>query len=257
MTNFLKFIVFFIVVMVSCFALLALFDGQIFGAVILGITIGSVYLYRRSQRKTLLTTPEEIEMDERAPVIYLRSFRQEEFDDSLKGKIRDVFRGEPIPGVANPTREQEQHNLAKYLNQIGPFIAIGRPGEALPFPGAKKVYVGDEEWQDVVSQWIEKSIAVVLEPEGSGEGLSWEINSVVANVDPKRVLIILPRVAGDYKSIRDYLCNSFPKPLPEKVPRGTRLLTFKPDWEPFPISNLYPFFKQNGFDEPKDIDPYF
>ena len=246
-----------ILAMVSLVALRALFDGQIFGAIILAIIIGSVYLYKRSQRKTLLTTPEEIEMDERAPVIYLRSFRQEKSDDSFKGKLRDAFRGEPIPGVANPIREQEQYNLAKYLNQIGPFIAIGRPGEALPFPGAKKVYVGDDEWQEVVSQWLDKAIAVVLEPGGSGEGLSWEINYVVANVDPKRVLIILPRVPGGYKSVRDYLCNSFPQPLPEKVPRGTRLLTFKSDWEPFPINGLYPFFKQNGFDEPKDIDPYF
>jgi hypothetical protein len=257
MTNFLKFMVFLILAMVSFVALRALFDGQLFGAVILGIIIGGLYFYRLFQRKALRTTVEGVEMDERAPVIYLRSFSQEELDDSLKEKIRDAFRGEPIPGVANPTREQEQHNFAKYMNQIGPFIAIGRPGEALPFPGAKKVYVGDDEWQDVVSKWIDKAQTVVLEPRGAGQGMSWEITYVVAKVNPKRVLIILPRVPGDYKPVRDYLCKFFPQPLPEEVPRGIRLLTFKPEWEPFPISGLYPFFKQNGFDEPKDIDPHF
>lgn len=256
MKNFLKFLVFFLLAMVSLFALLAFFSGQIIGAIILAIIILGFYFYKRHQRQGLRSTVDLVEEDERAPIIYLRSFRQEA-TTSLKEKLRDQFCGEFIPGVSSPDREQEQHNLAKYFDQIGPYIAIGRPGEALPFPGAKKVYVADDEWQDVVSQWIDEAAAVVLEPGGSGKGLSWEIAYIVRHVAPVKILIILPRVRGDYKSVRDYLGDFFPTPLPEKVGRGIRLLTFKPNWEPFPIGDLYPFFKQNGFDEPKDIDLYF
>ncbi len=257
MASFIKFLLFFILTMVSLFAMLAISDGQIFGAIILAIILVGLFFYKRLQRKRLLTTVAEIELDTRAPVIYLRSFNQEESDNSVKKKIHDNFFGEFIPGVSSPDREQEQHNIAKYMNQIGPYIAIGRPGEDLPFPGARKVYVADDEWQDVVSKWIDKSKTVVLEPDGSGQGLTWEMTYLAQHADPKSILIILPRVHADYTPVRNHLCNCFPKPLPEEMPRGTRLLTFKPDWEPLPIDDLYPFFKQNGFGEPKDIDPYF
>jgi hypothetical protein len=243
--------------MVSLVAVAAAFDGQLFGFVLLALIVGGFYTYSRYQRKQLLTTVEEVANDDSDPVIYLRSFHQETIDNSLCRRIRNAFFGESIPGVSDPNRAQEQRNLAKYMNQIGPYTAIGRPGEELPFPGARKVYVSDDEWQDVVGQWISRSQVVVLEPHGSGQGLSWEISHLIHHFRPERILIILPRESSDYETVRDYLNKILTKPLPQTVTRGIRLLTFTSDWEPLPIGSLYPFFKQNGFGDPKDIDIYF
>lgn len=239
----------------------ALFSGRpdvvFFGAIMLSLMIGGLCLYKRCQRRGLSTTVESVEEDERAPVVYLRSFLQEKEGSSLKRRMKEIFFGEYIIGVSNPSRDEEQHNLAKFLNQIGPYIAIGRPGETLPFPGAKKVYIPDGEWKEVASKWIDKAAALVLEPAVSGEGLSWEIGYIVRHTKPVKILIILPRIRCDYGAVRNYLNTFLPRPLPEKIPKGTRLLTFKTDWTPLPIASLYPFFKQNGFNPPKDIDPYF
>lgn len=242
--------------MILFLSLAALFDGKILGGVIAGFIFGGMYYYNHLQRKRLFTTVEAIDNEKRKLVVYLRSF-QEESNNSFLTKLKESFFGKFIPGVSNPIREQEQQSLAKYMSQIGVYVAIGRPGESLPYPGAKKVYVTDDEWQNVVGRWIDKSVAVVLEPGGSGEGLSWEISYIVNYAKPEKILVILPRIHSEYEPVRKYLNKFFPMPLPEKVNRDIRLITFKSDWEPFPIKYLFPFFRQNGLDDPKDIDPYF
>ncbi len=247
MISFLKSLLLFLLSMILLLSLLALFDGKILGGVIAGFIMVGLYLSNRFQRKELYTTVEAVDNEKRALVIYLRSF-QEESNNSIMAKLRESFFGVFIPGVSNPIREQEQQSLAKYMNQIGVYVAIGRPGESLPFPGAKKVYVTDDEWQAVVSRWIDKSAAVVLEPGRFGEGLSWEISRVVNTAQPERVLVVLPRVHSDYESVRNYLNKLLPKPLPEKMNRDIRLITFKSNWKPLPIKDLFPFFKQNGLD---------
>src|SRR5436305_1611609 len=35
--------------------------------------------------------------------------------------------------------------------KVGPVIAIGRPGEELAEPGAARMYVGDDDWQVMVT----------------------------------------------------------------------------------------------------------
>jgi|GEM_PF-3820034 len=256
MIDLLKTLLLLLVSMILVGSLLALFDGKILGGVIAGFIMGGLFLYSRSQRKGLRTTVEEIDNEKRALVIYLRSFR-EESNHTLMARLKESFFGITLPGTSSPIREIEQQNFAMYMNQIGVYTAIGRPGEPLPFPGAKKVYVADDEWKAVISRWIDRSAAVVLEPGRSGEGLSWEISRVVKNAKPEDVLVILPQMRSDYESVRNYLNKLLPKPIPEKVKGDIRLITFKSDWEPFPIRDLFPFFKKHGLDGPKNINQNF
>src|SRR5205085_4609358 len=74
--------------------------------------------------------------DSRPPILYLRSF----------GDDKD------------PTCEDDLKSIVK---AVGPFIAIGRPGERLQTPGADRMYVGDE-WQEVVTGLMREARLIIV-----------------------------------------------------------------------------------------------
>ena len=52
-------------------------------------------------------------------------------------------------------------------------VAIGRPWEWLPMPGAARLYVSDEDWKNVASALMAQAAVLMLEfphrrPEGPG-----------------------------------------------------------------------------------------
>jgi hypothetical protein len=123
------------------------------------------------------------------------------------------------------------------FSDFGPYIAIGRPGEAFESMdlGSAKYYVPDEEWTTKVGDLINSSAAIVIEAAES-EGLSWEIQEVVSRVVPEKVLLILPRNHADYREFRISAARLFPHPMPEEIP-STRLIMFGPDWYPIPLED--------------------
>jgi hypothetical protein len=60
--------------------------------------------------------------------------------------------------------------LKRVVSQFGPFVAIGKPGEALPPAGAARTYKSDNPWQVRVLELI-RSSKLVLMLAGSTEGL--------------------------------------------------------------------------------------
>lgn len=87
------------------------------------------------------------------------------------------------------------------MKEVGPFVAIGRPGEPLPELGAARVYVGDTEWQDRVRQLMSSAQLVVLRGGGTA-GLQWEVQNVFANVSPERIVFLLPYDPEQYEVFR-------------------------------------------------------
>ena len=108
----------------------------------------------------------------RQPVVYLRSFDDDQTAARLSGG-----------------RTEEEH-LAAMLYHIGPFIAVGRPGEVLPEVGAKRLYANDSEWQGVVEQLIGSARLVVIRT-GATTGLHWEIERAVQILAPERLLLVV------------------------------------------------------------------
>lgn len=252
MKSFFQQLLYGVLALIAVFGLMmTLQGGPVIGLVVSAVIIAGFYFQHRNAQKALRTSVGEIDSLKRPLVVYLRSFGAEEHDRTLLARLRQAFGGSFISGVSNPLRDEEQEALARIFHEVGLYVAIGKPGEALPCPGAKKVYVGDDEWQNVVSRWLNRSVAVVLEPGGGGQGLTWEIHTILRKVKPEKVLIILPRIHADYQVLRDDLGGVFPKPLPREIGREIRLLTFTEGWEPKPIGSLFPFFRQNGFQDPK------
>jgi len=115
----------------------------------------------------------------KSEVLYLRSFRA---DVSTTGKI--LFAGF--------TTDEEQ--LADVLRPFGELIAIGRPGEALPVPGAARMYATDSEWRDLVLQRMRSATLVVIRA-GTGAGLLWEFGQAASTLRPERVVVFVFNVS--------------------------------------------------------------
>jgi hypothetical protein len=121
--------------------------------------------------------------DFRAPVIYLRSFQTDK-DFSCRHRIlRSLF-----------SVQTEEEQLAEVLREIGPVIAIGRPGEVLPSLGANRTYIEDANWQDQVLAWFARAALVVVHiPPEPTEGIAWEIDRSLSDVAPERLVFLVPR----------------------------------------------------------------
>ena len=127
--------------------------------------------------------------DRRAPILYLRSF---------SGERR----------VA-----EEERALASMLDSIGPFVAIGRPGEVAPRLGAGRLYVADAEWQAAVGELLEKS-SIVLMLAGRTAGLGYEIEECKRRIESRQLIIVIPEAPGAYDSFRRLFADRIGIELP-------------------------------------------
>jgi len=223
---------------------------------------------------------ELMDEDPRPPIIYLRSFTDEQSKASAKNRFnylsgslagvymfthtptnfsalyRDMFerdKNRKISGSIRSTMD-EQMFFAQYLSEFGPYIAIGRPGESFESMdlGAAKLYVNDEDWQKTIIELIESANVVVLEA-GESAGLSWEISQLVSKANPQKVLMILPRHQSKYDEFCLLAEEFFPESFPEDLP-VSRLLMFEDGWIPVELNNptmsvedaLRPFIERLG-----------
>ena len=175
---------------------------------------------RRSWRFEALSADELLGRDTRAPVLYLRSFR-----DDDEGALDDygfvIFRT-LLRAMVWRTPEQE---LSALLQRIGPVVAIGKPGEELPSLGAARLYVTNDAWQATVSALMRRAALVVLRV-GSSPGVVWEIEEALRLLPRERLLLVLlgdgvlaPEIA---QRLEPVLGPAFVAALP--VPRRNRWL---------------------------------
>ena len=166
--------------------------------------------------------------DPRPPVVYLRSFADDELLENAN----------VVRGFIQLTTEEEQY--ARVLNRIGPFVAIGDPREGLPDLGATRIYVGDGDWQRRVEALLDGARLIVLRLSAT-QGLLWELRTVIARNDPSKLLVLLPGPPENYPLLRQLANEWLPQPLPPSLPRGksfkrlstvVALVRFRPDWLP-------------------------
>jgi hypothetical protein len=120
----------------------------------------------------------------------------------------------------NADRQLAEEVLAAAFRRCGPLVAVGRPGEWLATPGARRVYVPDEDWQRVVLDCLEGCQAVVLQPSMS-EGVRWEMEQVFGRVERHRILLSLANFRdrpNDYEDFRAWLEGRCGARLPLAVP---------------------------------------
>jgi hypothetical protein len=117
---------------------------------------------------------------DRAPVLLLRSFTDEELADP---RPLDFF------------QRRYEERLTRALERLGPVICVGRPGDPLGFGGAARLYVSDEHWRQAVHHLMGRALAVVIVV-GPTAGLWWEIVTALKAVEPRRLLFFFPYVSA-------------------------------------------------------------
>ena len=133
------------------------------------VMIGGLLLHFRGRQhaeKFRATGPESAATDSKADVLYLRSVST---DAPTSFKILQ----------SGLTTEEEQ--LADVLRPFGDLVAIGQPGEALPIPGATRVYANDSEWKNVVLERMSRAHEVSTAGCDSGGYRNWAALRICAS----------------------------------------------------------------------------
>ena len=184
--------------------------------------------------------------DSRRPLLYLRSFsvdgrttlQPESFLAACLGvsgryaqatslTFDNFFKWWKVVQVIHPLRfirlffsttgDTAEQSIVRYFRELGPILAIGKPGEAYAEVGAHREYVSDDEWRGVVVERLRECQAVLIQPAQSA-GMAWELDTVFGLCRPEQILIILADVqlrANEYEDLRERLA-----PLVRgKVPR--------------------------------------
>jgi hypothetical protein len=181
------------------------------GPTMLGL-VGALILYRGRQYGAVASTSN---FRQGSPsVLYLRPFRS---DTTM---WRFVWLGSGINALFEyfATREEQ---LAEVFRPFGRFVAIGRPGERLPLPGAARIYVS--EWRTAVTAMMQRASLIVLEASVQ-PGVLWELWQVRRTVPPHRLIILLGSTVRSRKRYEEFRVN------------GERLLGLRlPTW---PLSDV-------------------
>jgi hypothetical protein len=222
----------------------------LFFGVIAAFALGGISLLRYERLRSVRGESLLIS-DKRPPILYLRSFDDEVHDNRFSRFLRCAFSGKQMSMGTPAWGPREQAELAKLMNKIGPYIAIGRPGESMPELGAARMYISDQEWKSKVRHLMDQAKIVVIRA-GKTEGLRWEVSELVNLIPPKRVLIILPQFEGDYDPFRNWADQVMPVKLPDKAPKD-RWLMFDSSWKPILLptkanlnESLAPFLEANN-----------
>lgn len=190
---------------------------------------GIIFL-RTGWKYEIVSAEEALKRDDRSPVVYIRSFKDDPVIVAATSRAGKWYRH--IQWTAAVSIEQE---LAFIMNRVGPVVAIGKPGEPLPELGAARLYVGDDEWQNKITEMMKQARLVVVRG-GTTANLWWEIEEAT-RVLPLRKLLIVS--LGNAEETRDFdlaIEQRFGQPV---NPRGERFTGS-------PFSWLLPFGTELG-----------
>lgn len=158
---------------------------------------------RRAARRAAVHSMSEVRhKDTRAPFLFLRSFVDDQVDLTHREGSRNIFQrtltgGSLFANVDELLTERYWH--------IGPVIAIGKPGEALPPLGAARAYLSGEPWQMVVANLMGLARAIIIVLDYT-QGVTWELQQATrSGCLSKSLLLIPPHRHGDETLIQHTL----------------------------------------------------
>jgi hypothetical protein len=191
--------------------------GRLIGAPLaLSLILTAMRLMGRGRRALVKEAKDVLAIDQRPPIVYLRPFSCDETGFGLR------------------SYEEE---LALALRDVGPFVAIGNPGDPVPVPGAARLYTDYDDWQGPVTELIQKAQLVMVRI-GSSAGLLWELAWVVKRVDPLKLVLASAGKTGThaatYRQFRSQTTSIFSRALPMELGEA-EFIYFAADWSPTPL----------------------
>lgn len=133
---------------------------------------------------------DQVERDPRPPILFLRSFQDDQVHLPERGNIRRLLRTIFSPGIRG---RRLDHFLIESFSRYGPALALGNPGEKnLPF-GAARVYCTHDCWKAKVTEIANRADYVVLVAD-STPGVEWEIsNFLLPPWKEKTIFLLAPK----------------------------------------------------------------
>lgn len=150
----------------------------------------AVAIERMAERKVLLTMQDALRSDSRAPIVFLRSFADDQVELPNSKRMASDKLLQPGTRRQNLDRLVLQEGFA-----VGPVVTLGKPGEPLPPYGAARGYFDHQDWQQAVTKVCgdAKAIIMCLDESDAG-GVWWEVN-LIAQQDllKKTLFLVHPR----------------------------------------------------------------
>jgi hypothetical protein len=142
-------------------------------------------------------------------------------------------------GYVFGSQSTREELLTAVFGSLGPVVCLGRLNEELPPFGAARIYVRQGDWQELISDLMGKSAAVILQA-GVSEGIRWELEQAVQLLRPGQLILYLPMRGrwftserlGEYAVFREWANRFFRKPLPEKMGSAC-IVYFDEEWTPY------------------------
>ncbi|MFI0374200.1 hypothetical protein ACH35V_40625 [Actinomadura sp. 1N219] len=160
------------------------------------VYMAGLNLRRRGRRHLTPTIAEPGELATDSYVLYLRSFT----DDAAFDRVQDRA-GSPVMHHFFIPGRSEEEQLADAVKRLGPLVAVGQPGETLPYAGARRLYLPEVGWESVVSRMIADARLVVLSL-GPGPGTMWELVEAARILPPERLVLLVPMQKEEYEEFR-------------------------------------------------------
>ena len=157
---------------------------------------------RLAKRLAAPSVTEALARDNRAEVMLLRSFQ----DDDLEIRMHASARHTALEVLSTEPYERFEELLAWTLWSYGPVLAIGQPDTVLQPLGAAREYHDDDSWQDAVRERIRHSriVAFVV---GRSPGLLWEARTVCElNALGKAMFVFPPEEPDEMNNRIRVLC---------------------------------------------------
>lgn len=164
------------------------------GTIFIGLAGVALFMYEGHRRSRLATVTAAMQNDPRPPVLYLRAFAAERKPFTmLKGKDgRKLITSIPDKLQLGWLRIRFEEYFAPSIGRtIGPFVALGAPGEFLPQYGASREYQPNAEWQRRLVEVAESAQAIVVQC-GESQSLNWEFEMLLEKRLSERLFVMTP-----------------------------------------------------------------
>ncbi|MEV6239292.1 hypothetical protein [Lentzea sp. NPDC051838] len=178
------------------------------------------FVLKYSRPRSARGAKQTLQADWRKPVLYLRGF-----GDDPEAAVVDELPGALAAGLLS-IHSREEH-LIGALNAFGPVVAVGEPGEQLPYLGAARFYLPGDDWQKGVLELMELSQLIVLRL-GDGDGVWWEVEQARRTQPPGKLVVLVPGERPDLAARLDARVEVAAEPG-----RWTsNVVVFEEDWAP-------------------------
>jgi hypothetical protein len=140
--------------------------------------------------------------DKRAPILFLRSFADDPDPRPFFARRdeRAPFYLRSLASLARWIDFSIETRLANHFTYFGPFITVRSPRDSVPLPGAARVKLTQEAWQETVRGWIGGS-RLILMFAGVTHWVNWELAQVLNAGVTAKLIVFFPRPKLDNRGI--------------------------------------------------------